>query len=278
MRSSGLSLPFLASAFVLAAACGGSAGDVISGMDSGPPLFPDSPPNCSEGPNYTGCACMPGQQQACYTGPLGTRGVGSCKGGMQTCTTTGESAAYGPCEGEVVPTEADPCNGLPPVRDAGGSDATSPPTDGGSPPPTTDACPGDIVPQCCVLSPTGCTESTAWAQGNPCGWTCAEGELMGGNCPPSCPVDAGGEDASAPGDGGMCGQAAIQAFEADHSACASDSDCTAICMLGASCQTGAVNQAGASAFEMTFAACMFPQCDIACFQAVCTGGACQGGT
>jgi hypothetical protein len=46
-----------------------------------------------------GCPCVVGTQQACYTGPAGTLGVGPCKAGTQTCTPTG----WGPCEGEVVP-------------------------------------------------------------------------------------------------------------------------------------------------------------------------------
>jgi hypothetical protein len=46
-----------------------------------------------------GCACEVGLQQACYTGPAGTKGVGPCKAGTQTCTLMG----WGACVGEVVP-------------------------------------------------------------------------------------------------------------------------------------------------------------------------------
>ncbi|WP_437815088.1 hypothetical protein [Sorangium sp. So ce1078] len=45
--------------------------------------------------------CMPGSVVACYTGPAGTRGVGPCAPGTQTCLPDG--AGYGPCVGEVTP-------------------------------------------------------------------------------------------------------------------------------------------------------------------------------
>ncbi|WP_437737215.1 hypothetical protein [Sorangium sp. So ce1335] len=47
-------------------------------------------------------ACVPGSFVACYTGPVGTRGVGRCAAGTQTCLPDG--AGYGPCVGEVTPT------------------------------------------------------------------------------------------------------------------------------------------------------------------------------
>ena len=48
-----------------------------------------------------GCACVPGEVRDCYTGALGTEGVGPCHGGKQSCEWTGVS--YGPCEDEQVP-------------------------------------------------------------------------------------------------------------------------------------------------------------------------------
>jgi hypothetical protein len=58
---------------------------------------------------------MPGQMQACYTGPAGTQGVGICGPGMQTC---GADGTFGACAGDTVPAaEAcgngadDDCNG-----------------------------------------------------------------------------------------------------------------------------------------------------------------------
>lgn len=48
-----------------------------------------------------GASCTPGEKVACYTGPAGTEGVGTCKGGMATCNDQG--TGYGGCEGQVVP-------------------------------------------------------------------------------------------------------------------------------------------------------------------------------
>ncbi|KYF85421.1 hypothetical protein BE17_33520 [Sorangium cellulosum] len=62
--------------------------------------------------------CAPGSVVACYTGPVGTRGVGRCAPGTQTCLPDG--AGYGPCVGEVTPTveacvtpEDESCDGEP---------------------------------------------------------------------------------------------------------------------------------------------------------------------
>jgi hypothetical protein len=46
-----------------------------------------------------GCACTNGQTQPCYTGPMGTIGVGPCKAGTQTCA----GGQWGACTGQVVP-------------------------------------------------------------------------------------------------------------------------------------------------------------------------------
>ncbi|WP_438017698.1 hypothetical protein WMF18_00745 [Sorangium sp. So ce315] len=47
--------------------------------------------------------CVPGSVIACYSGPAGTRGVGSCAAGTQTCRPDG--FGYGPCTGEVTPVD-----------------------------------------------------------------------------------------------------------------------------------------------------------------------------
>ena len=54
-----------------------------------------------------GCACNDGATQACYTGPMGTAGIGECVSGTQTCS----GGAWGPCGGSVAPV-AELCNGL----------------------------------------------------------------------------------------------------------------------------------------------------------------------
>ncbi|MFO0759151.1 MAG: hypothetical protein U0359_21845 [Byssovorax sp.] len=49
-----------------------------------------------------GCVCTPNAIVPCYDGPQGTKDVGLCKGGTQTCNAQG--TALGPCMGEVVPS------------------------------------------------------------------------------------------------------------------------------------------------------------------------------
>lgn len=63
-----------------------------------------------------GCQCAPSSVAACYSGPPGTQGVGSCLAGTQTCDSMG--TGYGPCVGSVVPSpdvctdnEDNDCNG-----------------------------------------------------------------------------------------------------------------------------------------------------------------------
>lgn len=63
----------------------------------------------SEGGGGSGggvAACNPGDGKSCYSGPLGTEGVGVCKAGTQTCAPDG--LAWSQCEGEVLPGEEKP--------------------------------------------------------------------------------------------------------------------------------------------------------------------------
>jgi hypothetical protein len=52
-----------------------------------------------------GCTCQSGAVQACFRGPPGRRGVGSCVDGMQTCQGSGEFTFWGPCTGGITPTD-----------------------------------------------------------------------------------------------------------------------------------------------------------------------------
>lgn len=45
--------------------------------------------------------CMPDEVRPCYTGPAGTKDIGACKGGLETCAPDG--SAWSACENEVVP-------------------------------------------------------------------------------------------------------------------------------------------------------------------------------
>ncbi|MEI8257482.1 MAG: MopE-related protein [Deltaproteobacteria bacterium] len=62
----------------------------------------------------SGCACIVGATQPCYTGPAASRGVGRCHNGVQTCVVMGASAGWGAaCAGEVGPAAAEVCgNGI----------------------------------------------------------------------------------------------------------------------------------------------------------------------
>ena len=76
---------------------------------------PAADQNC-DGQLNEGCVCVPGDVIDCYGGPAGTKGVGLCKGGKQTCSADG--TGYGACVGQVLPEpencfgpEDENCNG-----------------------------------------------------------------------------------------------------------------------------------------------------------------------
>src|SRR5439155_3198949 len=58
--------------------------------------------NCNGMANEGGvaCVCTPGTMSSCYDGPMGTLGVGICKGGTHVCNALGNG--YGVCVGEVL--------------------------------------------------------------------------------------------------------------------------------------------------------------------------------
>lgn len=53
-------------------------------------------------------ACAPSETTPCYTGPVGTEGVGVCRSGTRTCV----DGAFGACVGEVLPGSEVPKNGV----------------------------------------------------------------------------------------------------------------------------------------------------------------------
>jgi hypothetical protein len=59
-----------------------------------------------------GQVCQPGEQEACYSGPADTLGVGPCHAGVRTCDPSG---TWAPCVGEMLP-EVEDC--ATPVDDA----------------------------------------------------------------------------------------------------------------------------------------------------------------
>jgi hypothetical protein len=65
--------------------------------------------DCDGVPDQT-CACRPGETRSCYSGPPGTRGIGLCRDGSQSCVASGSSASWGACVGERLPA-AETCDG-----------------------------------------------------------------------------------------------------------------------------------------------------------------------
>jgi hypothetical protein len=59
--------------------------------------------NCDMGP------CDPGASRTCYTGQMGTEGVGPCTGGNQTCLAGGN---WGDCVGQVLPVTENCTDGV----------------------------------------------------------------------------------------------------------------------------------------------------------------------
>jgi hypothetical protein len=61
--------------------------------------------NCDpNAPDLEGCSCTASSApHACYPATAMGRHTGACKDGMQTCTSSGEFAKYGPCTGAVTP-------------------------------------------------------------------------------------------------------------------------------------------------------------------------------
>jgi hypothetical protein len=57
------------------------------------------------------CDCVPGDSQACFTGPPASDGRGVCTPGTQTCEGTAEFRHFGPCTGGTVPS-IELCDGL----------------------------------------------------------------------------------------------------------------------------------------------------------------------
>lgn len=89
--------------------------------EGGVVLHPSSGGCSSASLNQTSCPCTTiGQTVDCYTGPPGTRGIGSCKDGTQVCTSRGEFNAFGPCTGQVLPSSPTACGSFAAPPDASG--------------------------------------------------------------------------------------------------------------------------------------------------------------
>jgi hypothetical protein len=72
----------------------------------------DRADNDCDGTADESCTCTAGSTQPCYSGPVGTGGVGACRQGSQTCVSTPDGGtAWGACSGEVLPA-TERCDGV----------------------------------------------------------------------------------------------------------------------------------------------------------------------
>ncbi len=91
------------------ASWGACAGDVRPAVEA----CGDGLDNDCDGAVDDGCACTLGASRACYTGPMGTQGVGLCRAGTQSCVAGagGVGTAWGACSGQVLPA-TETCNSM----------------------------------------------------------------------------------------------------------------------------------------------------------------------
>lgn len=80
---------------------------VLPGSESCDPAMVDEDCDGAINEDGTGCVCVPGAPASCYTGPEGTDNVGKCASGTETCAADGLS--YGPCIGQVTPSDQEEC-------------------------------------------------------------------------------------------------------------------------------------------------------------------------
>jgi hypothetical protein len=115
-------------AAIMLAACGGGEIDEtpLAPVSTPPPVTPPQtppPPLSSEACNGLdddadgqvdeGCACKPGESQACYTGAATQKGVGQCLAGTQKCQPSqSEFSTWGSCEGAILPGTEDCADGI----------------------------------------------------------------------------------------------------------------------------------------------------------------------
>ena len=98
--------------------CAGLIISACSSDDTMPATTGSTPSPTGGDTTGTAKVCEPGSARACYSGPMGTEGIGMCKGGTEVCNADG--SGYGECTGEVAPKaedcatpEDESCDGIP---------------------------------------------------------------------------------------------------------------------------------------------------------------------
>ena len=224
---------------------------------------------CSGGGGMDPCAAAGGTCVAnaidCPRGHIGDLcGFGDGSGVAGHCCLPGPEAV--PCGNMTCGTNQvciEPCYAelgcVPKAGDGSCPPGTAPPTPGCSDANGSPGC-AATSPPTCVSLPASC-DLTSQASACSCFSTdpCSLGHCSGSQTPGaiSCFCNP------------TCAPATVDAFVASHKSCVSNQDCTPICSLGASCDSRAVNQAGAAAFASTFANCTFQQCAVSCPAATC---------
>ncbi len=66
--------------------------------------------NDCDGTVDEGCACIPGETRACYSGSGDDIGIGACSAGVETCVADADGSDWDACSGEVLPSDED-CDG-----------------------------------------------------------------------------------------------------------------------------------------------------------------------
>ena len=99
------------------------------------------------------------------------------------------------------------------------------------------------------------------------GTTC-DGHIGTGSCP-----GQPGQECCLPG--AACDPQTITDFIAANKSCVRDQDCKPLCELGATCDSRAVNQAGATQFSSLFSGCLFQECQRGCSPATCVSSRCS---
>jgi hypothetical protein len=92
---------------------GGSSWSACSGDTTPGTETCDGRDNNCNGATDEGCSCTPRATRSCYSGPMGTVGMGICHAGTQTCNLSADmtTSNWGACSGSALPgTEI--CNGV----------------------------------------------------------------------------------------------------------------------------------------------------------------------